>query len=59
MKTREIEEVFEAIQEGTYELTDFKSWLALWSVKVLDMYDESRGSISPHGEDYDNTLSGH
>lgn len=53
MKTREIEEVFEAIQEGTYDLNDFKTWLALWSVKVLDMFEESRG------EPHDDVISGH
>lgn len=42
MQTRAVEEVFEAIQQGTYELTDFKTWLALWSVKVLDMFEEAQ-----------------
>lgn len=37
MQSRDIEEVFKAIQQGTYELDDFKTWLALWSMKVLDL----------------------
>ena len=41
MQSRDIEEVFQSIQEGSYELTDFKTWLALWSVKVIDMFEES------------------
>lgn len=42
MQSRDIEEVFQSIQEGSYELTDFKTWLALWSVKVIDMFEESQ-----------------
>jgi hypothetical protein len=59
MRIKDIEEVFEAIQEGSYELTDFKCWLALWSVKVLDMADAQKDYDEFFGRDNDNTLSGH
>lgn len=61
MQSRAVEEVFEAIQQGTYELADFKTWLALWSVKVLDMFEESqRDHDEFFGRDInDDTISGH
>lgn len=52
MQTRDIEEVFEAIQQGTYELDDFRTWLALWSMKVLDL-------CSPSEDINDDIVSGH
>jgi hypothetical protein len=58
MQSRDIEEVFQSIQEGSYELTDFKTWLALWSVKVIDMFEESQRD---HDEFFgkDSPKSGH
>ena len=49
MKIKTVEEVYDDIRAGYYELDDFKSWLALWSVKILDMADERRLEI----EEYD------
>ena len=49
MKIKTVEEVYDDIRAGYYELDDFKSWLALWSVKILDMADERRRET----EEYD------
>lgn len=49
LKIKTVEEVYDDIRAGYYELDDFKSWLALWSVKILDMADERRRET----EEYD------